>query len=120
MGVRRGTGICECSGAQSEPKPRSSSAKASSVDEIDAQGTEADGHGASRATFPLVPAIVDEVARSGGEVPVVAAGGIADVDRVSNGRFLFGVGGGWNAEEIQNHGTDFKTRFKKMREQIED
>ncbi|MBO0738195.1 MAG: LLM class flavin-dependent oxidoreductase, partial [Alphaproteobacteria bacterium] len=31
----------------------------------------------------------------------------------------FGIGGGWNAEEIENHGTHFATRFKKMREQIE-
>ena len=39
-----------------------------------AQGTEAGGHGADRATLPLVPAVVDAVA----PVPVAAAGGIAD------------------------------------------
>jgi probable F420-dependent oxidoreductase len=44
---------------------------------------------------------------------------VASIDQVSGGRFLFGIGGGWNAEEIENHGTEFKTRFKKMREQIE-
>jgi probable F420-dependent oxidoreductase len=44
---------------------------------------------------------------------------VASLDQVSNGRFLFGIGGGWNAEEIENHGTVFATRFKKMREQIE-
>src|SRR5246127_1254992 len=44
---------------------------------------------------------------------------VASVDQVSNGRFLFGIGGGWNAEEIENHGTEFTSRFKKMREQIE-
>src|ERR1700731_3163839 len=44
---------------------------------------------------------------------------VASIDQVSNGRFLFGIGGGWNAEEIENHGTVFATRFKKMREQIE-
>jgi probable F420-dependent oxidoreductase len=44
---------------------------------------------------------------------------VASLDQVSNGRFLFGIGGGWNAEEIENHGTQFATRFKKMREQIE-
>jgi len=44
---------------------------------------------------------------------------VASIDQISNGRFLFGIGGGWNAEEIENHGTDFPTRFKKMREQIE-
>src|SRR5215467_3222250 len=44
---------------------------------------------------------------------------VASLDQASNGRFLFGIGGGWNAEEIENHGTEFKSRFKKMREQIE-
>ena len=44
---------------------------------------------------------------------------VASVDQISGGRFLFGIGGGWNAEEMEDHGTDFKTRFKKMREQIE-
>jgi probable F420-dependent oxidoreductase len=44
---------------------------------------------------------------------------VASIDQVSAGRFLFGIGGGWNAEEIENHGTEFATRMKKMREQIE-
>ena len=44
---------------------------------------------------------------------------VASIDQVSGGRFLFGIGGGWNAEEIENHGAEFSTRFKKMREQIE-
>jgi probable F420-dependent oxidoreductase len=44
---------------------------------------------------------------------------VASIDQVSGGRFLFGVGGGWNQDEIESHGTVFKTRFKKMREQIE-
>jgi probable F420-dependent oxidoreductase len=44
---------------------------------------------------------------------------VASIDQVSNGRFLFGIGGGWNAEEIENHGTEFTSRFKKMRQQIE-
>jgi probable F420-dependent oxidoreductase len=44
---------------------------------------------------------------------------VASIDQVSGGRFLFGIGGGWNAEEIENHGTVFATRFKLMREQIE-
>ena len=44
---------------------------------------------------------------------------VASIDQVSNGRFLFGIGGGWNAEEIENHATEFTSRFKKMREQIE-
>ena len=49
---------------------------------------------------------------------IVAAKEVATVDRLSGGRFLFGVGGGWNVEEMENHGTDFKTRFKKMKEQV--
>jgi nitronate monooxygenase len=48
------------------------------ADIIVAQGSEAGGHGAKRGTMPLVPAVVDLVARSGRDVPVVAAGGIAD------------------------------------------
>jgi probable F420-dependent oxidoreductase len=44
---------------------------------------------------------------------------VASIDQVSGGRFVFGIGGGWNAEEIENHGTVFATRMQKMREQIE-
>ena len=44
---------------------------------------------------------------------------VASIDQVSGGRFLFGIGGGWNAEEIESHGTVFATRMQKMREQIE-
>src|SRR5229473_3442463 len=51
--------------------------------------------------------------------PIQTAKLIASIDQVSNGRFLFGVGGGWNADEMENHGTEFKTRFKLMRERIE-
>ncbi|MGH6915706.1 MAG: NAD(P)H-dependent flavin oxidoreductase, partial [Geminicoccales bacterium] len=47
---------------------------AAGADVVIAQGTEAGGHGASRATLPLVPAVVDALA----PLPVVAAGGIAD------------------------------------------
>ena len=43
----------------------------------------------------------------------------ASVGQVSNGRFLFGVGGGWNQDEMEDHGTVFATRFKLMRERIE-
>ena len=48
------------------------------ADIIVAQGTEAGGHGGTRATLPLVPAIADAVAASRREVAVVAAGGIMD------------------------------------------
>jgi probable F420-dependent oxidoreductase len=51
--------------------------------------------------------------------PIQTAKLVASLDRVSGGRFLFGVGGGWNAEEMADHGTRFGTRFKLMRERIE-
>ena len=44
---------------------------------------------------------------------------VASIDQVSGGRFLFGIGGGWNQDEMEDHGTAYTTRFKKMREQIE-
>jgi probable F420-dependent oxidoreductase len=50
--------------------------------------------------------------------PIHTAKDVSTVDRLSNGRFLFGIGGGWNAEEMADHGTDFKTRFKRMRESV--
>ena len=49
---------------------------------------------------------------------ITTAKEVASLDFVSNGRFLFGVGGGWNIEEMENHGTDAKTRFKRLAEQI--
>ena len=44
---------------------------------------------------------------------------VASLDHLSGGRFLFGVGGGWNREEMANHGTAFETRWGLLREQIE-
>lgn len=49
---------------------------------------------------------------------ITTARDAATVDHLSNGRFVFGVGGGWNQEEMENHGTVFKTRFKKLKEQV--
>jgi probable F420-dependent oxidoreductase len=49
---------------------------------------------------------------------ITTAKSVASVDHVSNGRFLFGVGGGWNREEMEHHGTDFPTRFKRLEEQV--
>jgi probable F420-dependent oxidoreductase len=43
----------------------------------------------------------------------------ASLDQVSGGRFLFGIGGGWNQDEMEDHGTVYASRFKRMREQIE-
>jgi probable F420-dependent oxidoreductase len=51
--------------------------------------------------------------------PIQTAKLVASLDQLSGGRFLFGVGGGWNAEEMADHGTAFKTRFALMRERIE-
>jgi probable F420-dependent oxidoreductase len=50
--------------------------------------------------------------------PIVTAKCVASVDLLSNGRFLFGIGGGWNAEEMENHGTAFKSRFALMKERV--
>jgi len=44
---------------------------------------------------------------------------VASIDQVSGGRFLFGIGIGWNAEEMEDHGTDFSSRAKLVRERIE-
>jgi probable F420-dependent oxidoreductase len=51
--------------------------------------------------------------------PIVTAKEVATVDHISGGRFLFGVGAGWNREEMENHGTDPDTRFRRMRESVE-
>jgi len=51
--------------------------------------------------------------------PIVTAKEVATLDLISEGRFLFGVGAGWNVEEMQNHGTDPDTRFRRMRESVE-
>jgi len=51
--------------------------------------------------------------------PIQTAKQVATLDQVSSGRFLLGIGAGWNAEEMADHGTDFKTRFTVMRERVE-
>ena len=52
--------------------------------------------------------------------PIQLAKEVATLDQLSNGRFLFGIGGGWNAEEMADHGTtDFKGRFKLMDQRVE-
>jgi len=51
--------------------------------------------------------------------PIHTAKEVSTIDRLSGGRFIFGIGGGWNAEEMASHGTAFATRFKLMRERIE-
>jgi probable F420-dependent oxidoreductase len=51
--------------------------------------------------------------------PIITANAVASLDALSAGRVLFGVGAGWNREEMRNHGTDPRRRFKIMRERIE-
>jgi probable F420-dependent oxidoreductase len=43
---------------------------------------------------------------------------VATIDHLSGGRMLFGVGGGWNKPEMENHGTEYSTRFKRLEEQL--
>ena len=50
--------------------------------------------------------------------PIVLAKEVATVDHLSNGRVLFGIGGGWNREEMENHGTDPKRRWSILRERV--
>ena len=51
--------------------------------------------------------------------PIVLAKEVATLDLLSDGRFTFGVGGGWNREEMADHGTAFETRWILLRERIE-
>jgi probable F420-dependent oxidoreductase len=50
--------------------------------------------------------------------PIITAKQVASLDSLSNGRFIFGIGGGWNVEEMDNHGTRFRSRWRLLREQI--
>ena len=51
--------------------------------------------------------------------PIITAKEAASIDLISGGRFVFGVGAGWNIEELSNHGTDPKTRGALLDERIE-
>src|SRR4051794_11401939 len=51
--------------------------------------------------------------------PITTAKEVASLDQLSGGRFLFGVGAGWNLEEMENHGTDPSRRFRVIRERLE-
>ena len=51
--------------------------------------------------------------------PITTAKAVASLDRLSGGRFIFGVGAGWNLEEMANHGTDPERRFGLLRERVE-
>ena len=51
--------------------------------------------------------------------PIHTAREAASLDLISNGRFIFGIGAGWNREEMADHGTEFSTRWKLLRERTE-
>jgi probable F420-dependent oxidoreductase len=51
--------------------------------------------------------------------PIQTAKLVASIDTVSGGRFLFGIGNGWNQDEMENHGTVFESRHKLARENVE-
>jgi len=51
--------------------------------------------------------------------PIQTAKLVASIDQVSGGRFLFGIGNGWNQDEMENHGTPFAQRHKIVRERVE-
>ena len=51
--------------------------------------------------------------------PIITAKEVASVDSLSGGRFEFGVGAGWNREEMANHGTDPRRRMALLRERVE-
>ncbi|MEU4420433.1 LLM class F420-dependent oxidoreductase [Actinoplanes sp. NPDC024001] len=50
--------------------------------------------------------------------PIITAKEVASVDHLSGGRFEFGVGAGWNREEMANHGTDPRTRMRLMADRV--
>lgn len=51
--------------------------------------------------------------------PITLAKEVATVDWISNGRFLFGVGAGWNVEEMNDHGVEFEDRWPRLWENLE-
>ena len=50
--------------------------------------------------------------------PDITAKSVASLDQLSGGRFIFAIGGGWNVEEMENHGARYETRFKLLRERV--
>ena len=51
---------------------------------------------------------------------MLLAKSIASLDQLSDGRFIFAAGGGWNVEEMENHGARYDTRFRLLRESFPD
>lgn len=50
--------------------------------------------------------------------PIVTAKAVASLDRIANGRFVFGIGFGWNEDEMESHGVDFRSRRARSREHV--
>src|SRR6266446_10062314 len=50
--------------------------------------------------------------------PIITAKSVASLDELSGGRFIFAIGGGWNVEEMENHGARYETRFQLLRERV--
>jgi len=50
--------------------------------------------------------------------PIATAKSVASLDHLSKGRFIFGIGGGWNVDEMENHGAQYSSRFKLLKENI--
>ena len=50
--------------------------------------------------------------------PIITAKSVASLDQLRDGRFIFAIGGGWNVEEMENHGARYDTRFKLLRERV--
>ncbi len=50
--------------------------------------------------------------------PIITAKAVASLDQISKGRFIFGIGGGWDAPEVENHGMPFRQRFAVLRERV--
>ena len=50
--------------------------------------------------------------------PIVTAKQVASLDQLSGGRFTLAMGGGWNVDEMENHGARYETRFKLLRERV--
>ena len=74
---------------------------------------------AAAATATTRLKIATGVCLVGQRDPIQTAKAVATLDQISGGRFLFGIGAGWNAEEMADHGTDFASRFEVMRERVE-
>src|SRR2546423_8374731 len=49
---------------------------------------------------------------------IIPAKSVASLDQLSGGRFIFAIGGGWNVEEMENHGVRYDSRFKLLRERV--